>query len=154
MEDLSSASAARNVDRMVHQTSYMSKFPSSATMPISARIGEEATTEPVTATAPPPTPQERVHEIMGALQDLGDDFYAYTTPSERADVRRATCPPRHTLQRAVNANPETSLFTSSLIAVALGILVGTMFSPSSTSFRGEGAASTNQRAVDRMMRYA
>ena len=92
---------------------------------------------------------------MGALQDLGDDFYAYTTPSERADVRRATSPPRHTLQRAVNANPESSLFTSSLIAVALGILVGTLFSsPSSTSFRDEGASSTSQRAVDRMMRYA
>ena len=57
----------------------------------------------------------------------------------------------------MNANPETSLFTSSLIAVALGILVGTMFSPSpssTSSFRGEGAASMNQRAVDRMMRYA
>ena len=160
MEDLSSASAARNVDRMVHQTSYMSKFPGPVSMPVSARLGVDDTTTddvaPTAAAAPPATPQQRVQEVMGALQDLGDDFYAYTTHAERAEVRRATCPPRHAWQRAVHANPESSLLTSSLVAVALGVLGGTLLTASSSSsspFRGE-VSSTSARTVDRMLRYA
>ena len=161
MEDLSSASAARNVDRMVHQTTYLSKFPRPVSMPISARLGEDAAaaeappTETETAAAPSPeTPQERVREVMSALHNLGDDFYAYTTHEERAEVRRATCPPRNALQRAVHANPESSLFTTGLVAIVAGVIVGTMFSPSpSPTFQGV-ASSTSKRAVDRMLRYA
>jgi hypothetical protein len=162
MEDLSSASAARNVDRMVHQTSYMSKFPTPMAMPLSARIGEDAAAaapeEAAPAAAPPAqSTQERVQEVLSALQELGDDFYAYTTHSERAEVRRATCPPRRALQRAVHANPESSLLTTSLVAIVLGVVVGTIFTPqpSSSSPAYQGTASSScKRAVERMLHYA
>ena len=153
MDELSSASADRNVDRMMHQTSYLSRHPAPLSMPLSARAAtEETEEEPAKTVKPPPTPQAQVADVLNALESLGPDFYAHTTPTERSQVRRATCPPHSSLERTVHTNPQCSLLTASLLAMAVGVLVGTTCASSPSSrFR---ATSTSKRAVDRMLRYA
>ena len=154
MEELSSASASRNVDRMVHQTSYLSRHPAPLSMPLSARAAEEDEAPPPTEKAVPPTPQAQVADVLNALASLGPDFYAHTTSAERSQVRRATCPPHSSLERTVHDNPQCTLLTASLLAMAVGVLVGTtVFAPSASSERFR-ATSTSKRAVDRMLRYA
>ena len=123
-------------------------------MPISARAAEDdAAAEPTPRAEPAPPPT--VQDVLHAIERLGTDFYAQSTPMERIQVRRATCPSDAAIERAVHTNPHSSLLTTSLVALAIGVLVGTMLAPNDR-YRGaaDSISATSKRAVDRMLRYA
>lgn len=180
-EELSSASAGRNAERMLHQVHATSRItrPPRMALPTSARGehgDEDAAAAPRVAFAavsareattdgdetPPTDPAAQVRKALDTILSSADSFYHYTTPTERAQVRRATCAPDASLERAIQSTPLQSLLTSTAVAAGIGILVGSLvascMAPSPSlpppMLRGGAPSSTNRRAVDRMLSYA
>lgn len=138
---------------------------------ISARAVDTVQDEEASSSSkdkPAPDPAGRVRTAMETILDSQEDLYYYTTPQERAKIRQATCPPRATIERSLQANPLASFATSSLFAIGVGVLLGTLASsmlPSAATTRTgrmrgilsaplASASSATQRTVDRMLSYA
>ena len=128
MEELSAQNAQRNDDRMIRdvQASARLSRPPRMAPPLSARessVAEDAEAplpaEPTVTTttstpAPPPgsTNPKTIRALLDGIDAAGDAFYRYTTPEERARVRRATT--EAPLERAVQSNPTSSLLCTSV----------------------------------------
>ena len=174
-ESMSSSRADNKFERMLHEVhSQRGRAPTTG-LPRSAREDEEETvdfTSNVAASARVAAPaisaregevvddKATVRNILDAIEAVGGNLYKLTTPEERANVRRATCPPRATLERTMQTNPTSSLLTTSLLAVGAGVLLGSLLSSRADGYRGVAAASSSKpsslsaRAVERMLEYA
>lgn len=177
--ELSSASATVHNDRMLHEVAQnvRAQNPPRLPLPLSARettLGDDERDELSASPMPPnakpsassaPSQAMRVDEagtvrnILDAIDQVGDHLYMYTTPEERARIRRATCPSNANFERALHSNPTSSLLSTSVLAVGTGVLLGCMLSGKGTSERTYGNAnptisSTVRRTIDRMLSYA
>ena len=173
---MSSVTADSKFERMLHEVhSQRGRAPTTG-LPRSAREDEEEAVDFTQLSAPAVASarvapavsareaaetvddRETVRNILGAIEAVGGNLYEFTTPAQRADMRRATCPPRASLERTLQTNPASSLLTTSLLAVGVGVLLGSMFSASSGGYRGVAEAfkpsSTSARTVERMLAYA
>lgn len=170
-ESMSSSRADNKFERMLHEVhSQRGRAPTTG-LPRSAREDEEETvdfTSSASARVAAPAISARegevvddkatVRNILDAIEAVGGNLYELTTPEERANVRRATCPPRATLERTMQTNPTSSLLTTSLLAVGAGVLLGSLLSSSHPNgYRGAASSkpsSLSARAVERMLEYA
>lgn len=97
-----------------------------------------------------------VRGVIDAIDSMGDSLYVFTTPEERVRIRQATCAPTSPFERTLHTHPTSSLLSSSLLAVGVGVLLGSMISGSSSrdGYVLRGVSSASRRAVDRMLEYA
>lgn len=165
-EDLSSTFADSNTERMIHELRGRANQhrPPKLPLPLSAREstleeeeGEERPAALSARVADEMIDERRtVENIVKAIEAVGDHLYFYTTPEQRKMIRRATCPPgRVSLEGAVTSNPMTSISSSTLLSIAIGIFVGSMLLSSDRKGhdRRDPYCGSN-RAVDRLLSYA
>lgn len=162
-ESMSSSRADNKFERMLQEVHAQRGPAPAAGMPLSARETEDTPHEVVSARAAAPesgkddADETTVRQLLAAIDAMDGGLYHLTTPYERARVRRATCPPNASLERALQTNPTSSLLASSLLAVAAGVLLGAMMSPrvrEPVGYAMRGATSASTRAVERMLEYA
>ena len=167
MERLSLAQANEHSDRMLEDVARRTKVKVShmAKRPMPAEWEEDAdelavsaktsTTLPPDTVPPPPlvANQERIKTIVGELRTLCDEVHVYTTDEERALFRRAGA--RGTLQRAIAADPPSTLLASVILSAVLGLALGTALRyMSEKGFRGSPLPTREEkgrRSMSRMM---
>lgn len=96
----------------------------------------------------------KTRRVLQLLDSLGDDFYAHTTDEERAAVRRATCLPKASFERAMQTNPMWSVASASLLAMGAGVMLGSMLaSPSPPQQYRSSSSHSPPGMVDRLLSY-
>lgn len=167
-EDLSSASAERHTDRVLHELQSTARLarppriepPASARESLSDPVHDDAPPSP--ATPPPPAPvvsarmavanaETKAHEMMRLFDDVENDLAHYLTPSERRRVRSASC--ALPVERAIVSHPLASFLTSALLAALLGMFAGACMRPSAPAGYRLPSRATRSN-VDRLVGYA
>ena len=179
VEELSSLSAERSNERMIHSLHASARIsrPPRMALPLSARATDvvehkdeetekRAPSDDHTESTAPATTKTKglrsddprtVHSLVEGVAAAGDALYQYTTPEERTRLRCATAPSHASLQRVVYTNPASCIATTALLATAFGVLLAYLYTapPAAPGYRAVGAASAlSRRTVDRMVEYA
>lgn len=180
-EDLSSASADRSAERMMHQLHTSSRIarPPRPDPPVSARETfdrnqlefqehsneeefqeEERENKKHVTFAPPQDDYSKTKEVMALVSSMRafQDAGRYLTSDERRHLRTMSCSGQNSFQRSIHMDPVSSMATSTVIAFLCGYVMATLLSTTSVSYRGASGTSSSlppstRKAVDRMMSY-
>lgn len=118
---------------------------------ISARLSGDAP-PPKAPSHAPTTDADKVRHALDTLLSTPTALHEHATPADRLRlVHAATC---RDPMRAVHANPQGSLLATAAVAVAVGALVATLLSSSSSARSAPAPSTSCRRAVDRMLHYA
>ena len=181
-EDLSSASADRSTERMMHQLHTSSRIarPPRPDPPVSARetfdrnqlefqehSHEELQEEEYekdnkkhVTFAPPQDDYSKTKEIMALVSSMRafQDAGRYLNANERRHLRTMSCSGQNSFQRSIHMDPVSSIATTTVVAFLCGYVMATLLSTSSVPYRGASGTSSSlppstRKAVDRMMSY-
>ena len=98
-----------------------------------------------------PERASRVHQDVQILQTV----YPYLSAKQRDEVRRALFRPSDSVNAFIYTRPRTCMAGSSLLFLAMGILVGHMLLSSKQvqGYRGAPLSAGPSKAVDRLLRF-